>query len=92
MKCLWPIFGFFIFSPYRINTPRKQGGLGNMKIPLVADLNKTISKDYGVLKQDDGIAYRSGERLKSLKQKARGHCARGLSLIKWCRSESLSLE
>lgn len=48
-----------------------------MKIPLVADLNKTISKDYGVLKQDDGIAYRSGERLKSLKQKARGHCARG---------------
>lgn len=29
-----------------------------MKIPLVADLNKTISTDYGVLKEDDGIAYR----------------------------------
>ncbi|GLD61005.1 peroxiredoxin-1-like protein [Lates japonicus] len=42
----------------RINTPRKQGGLGNMNIPLVADLTKTISTDYGVLKEDDGIAYR----------------------------------
>jgi len=31
-----------------------------MEIPLVADLTKTISKDYGVLKEDDGIAYRSG--------------------------------
>lgn len=29
-----------------------------MKIPLVADLTKKISKDYGVLKEDDGIAYR----------------------------------
>lgn len=42
----------------RINTPRKEGGLGEMKIPLVADLTKKISKDYGVLKEDDGIAYR----------------------------------
>ncbi|TNM85992.1 hypothetical protein fugu_008263 [Takifugu bimaculatus] len=41
-----------------INTPRKEGGLGEMKIPLVADLTKKISKDYGVLKEDDGIAYR----------------------------------
>merc|ERR1719315_55759 len=41
-----------------INTPRKQGGLGDMKIPLVADLTKNISRDYGVLKEDDGIAYR----------------------------------
>ncbi|XP_076001351.1 peroxiredoxin-2 [Genypterus blacodes] len=41
-----------------INTERKAGGLGNMKIPLVADLNHSISKDYGVLKEDDGIAFR----------------------------------
>ncbi|XP_034043521.1 peroxiredoxin-2 [Thalassophryne amazonica] len=41
-----------------INTPRKQGGLGNMKIPLVADLTKSITRDYGVLKEDDGVAYR----------------------------------
>ncbi|XP_033829558.1 peroxiredoxin-2 [Periophthalmus magnuspinnatus] len=40
------------------NTPRKQGGLGKMKIPLLADLTKSISRDYGVLKEDDGISYR----------------------------------
>lgn len=49
----------YYFPPDRINTPRKQGGLGAMKIPLIADLTKTISRDYGVLKEDDGIAYRS---------------------------------
>uniref|UniRef100_A0A3Q3BRN9 Peroxiredoxin-1 n=1 Tax=Kryptolebias marmoratus TaxID=37003 RepID=A0A3Q3BRN9_KRYMA len=27
-------------------------------IPLVADLSKSISRDYGVLKEDEGIAYR----------------------------------
>ncbi|RVE61529.1 hypothetical protein OJAV_G00171620 [Oryzias javanicus] len=40
------------------NTPRKQGGLGTMKIPLVSDTRRTISTDYGVLKEDEGIAYR----------------------------------
>ncbi|XP_072513175.1 peroxiredoxin-2 [Salminus brasiliensis] len=40
------------------NTPRKQGGLGTMNIPLVADLTQSISRDYGVLKEDEGIAYR----------------------------------
>ncbi|KAK1153730.1 peroxiredoxin-1 isoform X1 [Acipenser oxyrinchus oxyrinchus] len=41
-----------------INTPRKEGGLGSMKIPLLADLSQSISRDYGVLKEDEGIAYR----------------------------------
>ncbi|KAK1803028.1 hypothetical protein P4O66_021553 [Electrophorus voltai] len=41
-----------------INTPRKQGGLGSMNIPLLADLTHSISCDYGVLKEDEGIAYR----------------------------------
>ena len=41
-----------------INTPRKQGGLGPMDIPLVADKNLAISKAYGVLKEDEGIAFR----------------------------------
>ncbi|RXM33354.1 Peroxiredoxin-1 [Acipenser ruthenus] len=41
-----------------INTPRKQGGLGHMKIPLVSDMRRSISQDYGVLKEDEGIAYR----------------------------------
>jgi peroxiredoxin (alkyl hydroperoxide reductase subunit C) len=32
-----------------INTPRNKGGLGDMKIPLVSDLDKKIATDYGVL-------------------------------------------
>lgn len=41
-----------------INTPRKQGGLGQMNIPLLSDFNKTISRDYGVLLEDAGLALR----------------------------------
>nr|QBB00202.1 peroxiredoxin [Teladorsagia circumcincta] len=41
-----------------INTPRKMGGLGDMNIPVLADTNHQIAKDYGVLKEDEGIAYR----------------------------------
>ncbi|XP_077133861.1 peroxiredoxin-1 [Ranitomeya variabilis] len=40
------------------NSSRKDGGLGPMKIPLVADTLRTISTDYGVLKEDEGIAFR----------------------------------
>jgi alkyl hydroperoxide reductase subunit AhpC len=29
--------------------PRNQGGLGEMKIPILSDLDKSISRDYGVL-------------------------------------------
>jgi peroxiredoxin (alkyl hydroperoxide reductase subunit C) len=39
------------------NTPINQGGIGQVKFPLVADLNKQISKDYDVL-LDAGIALR----------------------------------
>ncbi|XP_024152777.1 thioredoxin-dependent peroxide reductase, mitochondrial [Oryzias melastigma] len=41
-----------------INTPRKAGGLGNIHIPLLSDLNKQISRDYGVLLEGPGIALR----------------------------------
>ncbi|NP_001279683.1 peroxiredoxin-1 [Callorhinchus milii] len=41
-----------------INTPRKQGGLGPTKIPIVSDVRRTICTDYGVLKEDEGIAFR----------------------------------
>ncbi|PKU34753.1 peroxiredoxihypothetical protein [Limosa lapponica baueri] len=41
-----------------INTPKKQGGLGTMKIPLISDTKRAIAKEYGVLKEDEGIAYR----------------------------------
>ncbi|XP_019645728.1 PREDICTED: peroxiredoxin-1-like [Branchiostoma belcheri] len=40
------------------NTPRKQGGLGQMKIPILSDKAMTISRDYGVLMEDEGIAFR----------------------------------
>jgi len=40
-----------------IQTPRAQGGLGGLKYPLVSDLTKKISHDYGVL-LDGGIALR----------------------------------
>jgi peroxiredoxin (alkyl hydroperoxide reductase subunit C) len=39
------------------NTPLDQGGIGNIQYPLVADLNKEISREYGVL-LPDGIALR----------------------------------
>jgi len=32
-----------------VNTPRSEGGLGDMKIPIVADFNKDTAKAYGVL-------------------------------------------
>lgn len=41
-----------------VNTPRKQGGLGNMNIPLLADRTQKISRDYTVLKEDEGVAFR----------------------------------
>jgi peroxiredoxin (alkyl hydroperoxide reductase subunit C) len=39
------------------NTPRTQGGLGEIKYPLVADLNKRIAADYDVL-LEGGVALR----------------------------------
>jgi peroxiredoxin (alkyl hydroperoxide reductase subunit C) len=43
------------------NTPRNKGGLGAMTYPLVADLTKSIAKDYEVLIEDGadaGVALR----------------------------------
>jgi len=42
----------------RTNIPRKQGGLGEMKIPLLADKSHAISRAYGVLKEEVGNPYR----------------------------------
>ena len=41
-----------------INTPREEGGLKGLKIPLLSDLTKQIAKDYGVLLEDEGISLR----------------------------------
>merc|ERR1712086_393104 len=42
--------------------PRAEGGLGEMKIPMVSDLTKSISKSYGALIEsggDEGVAFRA---------------------------------
>ena len=41
-----------------VNTPKDQGGLGELNIPLVADLNKQLARDYGVLVEEAGVALR----------------------------------
>ncbi len=40
------------------NTPRKKGGIGEVGYPLVSDLDKSISRKYGVLVEKPGIALR----------------------------------
>ncbi len=39
------------------NTPREKGGLGQVNIPLLADITKEISRNYGVLVEnpEDGL-------------------------------------
>ncbi|CAK9795991.1 Peroxiredoxin 1 [Anthophora plagiata] len=41
-----------------VNTPRKQGGLGEMNIPLLADKSSKIARDYGVLDEESGVPFR----------------------------------
>lgn len=40
-------------------TPRKQGGLGEMRIAMLSDKSHRISKAYGVFDEDEGISYRA---------------------------------
>uniref|UniRef100_A0A182JGY2 thioredoxin-dependent peroxiredoxin n=1 Tax=Anopheles atroparvus TaxID=41427 RepID=A0A182JGY2_ANOAO len=41
-----------------VNTPRKQGGLGELNIPLLADKSMKIARDYGVLQEESGVPFR----------------------------------
>jgi peroxiredoxin (alkyl hydroperoxide reductase subunit C) len=41
-----------------LNTPIEKGGIQGVSYPLVSDLKKSISRDFQVLKEDEGIAYR----------------------------------
>ena len=47
----------------RINTPRAEGGLGPIDIPLLSDLTHKMSKDYGVYLEDAGHTLRFGSVL-----------------------------
>ncbi len=40
------------------NTPVDKGGIGAIKYPLVADLTKSIARDYDVLTGNGAVAYR----------------------------------
>lgn len=39
-------------------TARKEGGIGEIQYPIIADLTKEVSRKYGVLLEDAGIALR----------------------------------
>jgi alkyl hydroperoxide reductase subunit AhpC len=41
-----------------INTPREENGIAGLKYPLASDITKQVSRDYGVLIEDKGIALR----------------------------------
>lgn len=41
-----------------LSTPKSKGGIQGVEYPLVSDLSKSIARDYQVLKEDEGIAYR----------------------------------
>ncbi|KAM7363421.1 peroxiredoxin 3 [Cochliomyia hominivorax] len=41
-----------------LNVERKKGGLGGLKYPLLSDITKKISSDYGVLLDKEGISLR----------------------------------
>jgi peroxiredoxin (alkyl hydroperoxide reductase subunit C) len=41
-----------------LNTPKSKGGIQGITYPIVSDIHKTISRNYHVLNEDEGIAYR----------------------------------
>lgn len=41
-----------------IKTSREQGGLGGLSYPLASDITKQVSRDYGILIEEEGIALR----------------------------------
>jgi peroxiredoxin (alkyl hydroperoxide reductase subunit C) len=41
-----------------VKTHKTQGGIQGVTYPLVSDFNKTISRDYGILIEDMGVALR----------------------------------
>jgi peroxiredoxin (alkyl hydroperoxide reductase subunit C) len=41
-----------------LSTPKSKGGIEGVSYPLVSDIHKSIARAFGVLKEEDGIAYR----------------------------------
>lgn len=41
-----------------LNTPKVKGGIEGVTYPLLADITKSLAKEYGVLSEDAGVALR----------------------------------
>ena len=41
-----------------LQMPKDKGGIKGVTYPIISDLNKTIARDYDVLNEQEGIAYR----------------------------------
>ncbi len=41
-----------------LNTSKTRGGIQGVSYPLISDVNKSVTKSFDVLKEDDGIALR----------------------------------
>ncbi len=41
-----------------LNTPKSNGGIEGIKYPIISDITKSISADYDVLVEGQGVAYR----------------------------------
>lgn len=41
-----------------LKTPRAKGGIEDVVYPIIADLTKSIARDYGVLIEEEGLALR----------------------------------
>ncbi len=41
-----------------LKTPKNQGGIEGITYPLLADVNKNMCRDYGVLDEESGLAFR----------------------------------
>jgi peroxiredoxin (alkyl hydroperoxide reductase subunit C) len=56
------VIGCSIDSQYShaawLNTPKSSGGIEGISYPIVSDITKKISKEFGVLNEKIGIAYR----------------------------------
>eukprot|EP01116_Phalansterium_solitarium_P006542 TRINITY_DN18876_c0_g1_i2.p1 TRINITY_DN18876_c0_g1~~TRINITY_DN18876_c0_g1_i2.p1 ORF type:complete len:198 (+),score=64.72 TRINITY_DN18876_c0_g1_i2:126-719(+) len=56
------LLAFSVDSKYShlawLSTPRKEGGIAGVTIPLIADVTKDIHKAYDVLEEEDGIGIR----------------------------------
>lgn len=41
-----------------INTAKEDNGLGQLNFPLASDITKSVSREYGILIEDEGVALR----------------------------------